>query len=129
MKNKRLHKSSVEIDLLEMFYDAYTQDISRNLLRNDLEAIDLQNIIEIANILAAKPEEALVLTAIVYQLKTKSLVKEHHLVAPNLIETQTKTIIFNLCQNEVTTKTMHSIGFNIQNAKNTQYALQSSLPK
>jgi hypothetical protein len=50
------------------------------------------------------------------------------LVSPNLIETQTKTIL-NLCQNEVTNKIMHPIGFNIQNTKNTQYALQSPLPK
>jgi hypothetical protein len=35
---------------------------------------------EVANLLGVKPEEALVIIAIVYQLKTKSLIKEHHLV-------------------------------------------------
>jgi len=81
MKKKTQSKSPVEeIDLLEMFYNTYTQDIGRNLLRNDLEAKNLPNVMEVANLLGVKPEEALVVTAIVYQLKTKSLVKEHNLV-------------------------------------------------
>lgn len=81
MKNTQPRKpTSVDIDLLDKFYNAYTHDISRNILRNDLEAIDLPNVMEIANLLGLKPEEALVVTAIVYQLKTKSLIKEHHLV-------------------------------------------------
>jgi AAA+ superfamily predicted ATPase len=63
-----------------LFYNTYMQDISRNLLRNDLEAKDLPNVMEVANQLGVKPEEALVVIAIVYQLKTKSLVKEHNLV-------------------------------------------------
>jgi hypothetical protein len=81
MKKKKQSKSpAVQTDLLELFYNAYTQDISRNLLRNDLEAKDLPYVIEIANHLGVKCEEALVVIAIVYQLKTKSMVKEHNLV-------------------------------------------------
>jgi hypothetical protein len=81
MKKKKRSKSpAVQTDLLELFYNTYMQDISRNLLRNDLEAKDLPNVMEVANLLGIKPEEALVVIAIVYQLKTKSLVKEHNLV-------------------------------------------------
>jgi hypothetical protein len=81
MKNTKPRKpTSVDIDLLDKFYNAYTHDISRNILRDDLEAIDLPNVMEVANLLGVKPEEALVIIAIVYQLKTKSLIKEHHLV-------------------------------------------------
>ncbi len=81
MKKKKQSKSHTdENDILEMFYNAYQQDIGRNLLRNNVEAKDLPNIMEVANLLGVKPEEALVVIAIVYQLKTKSLVKEHDLV-------------------------------------------------